>query len=88
MAKNEELKAIVCAQKCFLVWPKTGQTENVEAKPGKKLVKKPCVLSVRLNAKVMQPFVGWSDLFRKIGHVDYLTRAFLYLNDEWAVSGL
>ena len=72
------------AQKAFLVWPKLAE----DASPKALKRRKPSVLALKLNLKFLKPFVGWSDLYAKIGHVDFLTQSLLFLNEAWDVAQL
>ena len=91
LAHNVELKAMICASKACVVWPKIHDGEAGESlaekmkntKHGKH--PKVTILSLKLNVKIMEPFVGWSTLYKKIGHVDFLTYALQTVNDFWEV---
>ena len=75
---------MICATSAFLVWPK--ESETIEKKLGEKNFKKhPKVstLTLKLNVKLLEPFVGWSTLYKKIGHVEFLTYALTAVNEYW-----
>ena len=85
IATNVELKALVCATRSFLLWPKTSKNQEGETDDFKKESSKVSVLTLKLNTKILMPFVGWSTLFKKLGHVDFLCKALFELNKFWGV---
>ena len=68
-------------QGSFLLWPKNLQ-ENAEKLEHDRKV---CVLSVKLNKKILGFFVGFSALYKTIGHKDFLANLLTVLNDFWSV---
>lgn len=84
LAQDVELKARTCAQRAFLLWPK----EQPTCEEGKKtkLKRKTGVPVIKFNRRLVTYFVGWSTLYKKMGHVNFLCRALVELNTVWEVS--
>ncbi len=68
----------VVAQKHFVMWPKV----EVDKKGHRKVT----AMDLKMNKKVLEPFIGRSCLHKALGHKDFLYNVLIQLNSHWGVS--
>lgn len=80
LAHCPETMARTLAQGHFAVWPKL-LDEN-----GKSVVqKKPSVAALKLNEKLLQPWLGRTVSFKKLGHKDFILNCLTVVHEYWDV---
>ena len=77
-----ELQTRTQAQRCFVMWPVNVNKDE----EGKKKQKKPTALAVKLNKRLLIPFVGFSEFHKKLGLVPFIEPLLVNLNHEWKAA--
>lgn len=75
------MKVRTMTSRSFILWPANSQEANGLGKKKRQANAR----VIKLNDQILEPFVGWSVLYKKIGNLDFVYRALAEISNFWKV---